>query len=112
MTFDEFWPTEEQLWLGGAETYASRLHPACLMAFAGLGVLDAEAIRRSIGGQRWRKVEPAAGTLSQIGETVVVLGYRAQAHREGSAPYRCVCTSTYVRAGAQWLLAQHQQSEE
>lgn len=41
---------------------------------------------------------------------VVVLGYAAEARREGGEPYRCVCTSTWRADDGGWKLVQHQQT--
>lgn len=112
MTFQDLWPTEEKLWLGGVEEYAQLLHSACLMAFAGVGTLDRAAVMETIGGQRWRSVSTRDAVLSEVDEDLAVLSYRAEAQRDGSAAYRCVCTSTYLRTDGRWRLVQHQQSAE
>ncbi len=112
MTFDQFWPVEETLWLSGPEDYAAVLHPCCLMAFSRVGLLSADAVLEAVRGQRWRSVTASDAVLNRINEDVIVLGYRAEALRDGSPPYRCVCTSTYIREGAAWRLVQHQQSAE
>ena len=112
MTFDQFWPAEEKLWLSGPEDYAAALHPSCLMAFSRVGLLSAEAVLEAVRGQRWRSVATSDDVLNRINDDMVVLGYRAEALRDGSPPYKCVCTSTYVRGGTTWRLVQHQQSAE
>jgi hypothetical protein len=112
MTFDQFWPVEEALWLQGSETYGAVLHTFCLMAFSKVGLLSADAVLEAVRGQRWRLVAASDAVLNRINNEVIVLGYRAEALRDGSPPYRCVCTSTYVWAGEAWRLVQHQQSAE
>ena len=48
--------------------------------------------------------------VGRAGDGVVVLGYTAEGRREGAAPYRCHCTSTYRADGGAWKLVQHQQT--
>ena len=112
MTFDEIWTLEKSLWLGGRETYAALLHPRCLMAFAEVGILDAETVIDSITGPRWREVTPSDYTIAQASADLIVIGYRAAADRPEAPTYRCVCTSTYLLSEGRWLIIQHQQTVE
>lgn len=112
MTFEDLWRVEEALWLGGPQDYAAVLHPACLMAFAGVGVLDKDAAIEAVQGPRWRSVSAQGGVLGHVRDDLVVAAYRAEAARDAGSPYRCVCTSTYLRVGDAWRLIQHQQSAE
>lgn len=112
ITFEDMWPLEQSLWLGGLEEYEALLHPQCMMAFAQIGVLDAEAIKATVQGQRWRSIQPTDASVSIVDRDLVVIGYRAEAERDGEARYRCVCTSTYTHTNGRWLLLQHQQSLE
>lgn len=112
MTFDDVWPMEQSLWLGGPDEYEAMLHPNCLMAFAQVGVLDADAVKESVRGQRWGSVSPTGTMNSAVDGGLIVIGYRAEAQRDGSPLYRCVCTTTYARVGDGWQVLQHQQSVE
>lgn len=105
------WALERRLWLEGSGIYDALLDPACLMAFPGMGVLRAADVLDSLkGAPRWASVAMADRTVGRAGEDVVVLGYTAEGFREGAAPYRCFCTSTYRRDGGAWRLVQHQQT--
>nr|WP_313391567.1 nuclear transport factor 2 family protein [Brevundimonas diminuta] len=112
MEFDEIWALEKSLWLGGPDAYAGLLHPRCLMAFAEMGVLGVEAVIESLTGPRWQAVTPSDIVIAQAANDLIVFGYRASAERADAPPYRCVCTSTYLRSGDRWLVVQHQQSAE
>lgn len=112
MTFDEIWTLEKSLWLGGREAYAALLHPRCLMAFAEVGILDAETVIDSISGPPWREVTPSDYTIAQASADLIVIGYRAAADRPEAPTYRCVCTSTYLLSEGRWLIIQHQQTVE
>jgi len=39
-----------------------------------------------------------------------VLGYIATASREGAAPWRAACSSTWARRDNEWKIVQHQQT--
>ena len=47
------------------------------------------------GALRWASVDRLDRKVGRIGDTIVVLGYKAEDRREGAEPYRCFCTSTY-----------------
>ena len=106
------WALEERFWTEGGSVYDGLLDPACLMAFPGMGVMRAADILESLkGAPRWASVEMADRAVGRAGDGVLVLGYTAEGRREGAAPYRCFCTSTYRRAdGSAWKLVQHQQT--
>ena len=105
------WSLEERFWTEGASVYDALLDPACLMAFPGVGVMRAADVLESLkGAPRWASVEMTGRAVGRAGG-VVVLGYAAEGRREGAAPYRCLCTSTYRRTdGGAWKLVQHQQT--
>jgi hypothetical protein len=105
------WELEERFWLDGPAFFGQKLHPACVMAFPGIGVIRAADILEGLkGAPRWVSVEMRDRLTSRAGERLVVLGYGAEARREGEAVYRCLCTSTYLADGVGWKLVQHQQS--
>jgi len=111
---NSLWKIEEQLWTGGADVYASRLDPACLMAFPSpTGILkDRETILQSLNGApRWTEVEMSDRILARPRESIAVLAYHAKARRPGeNAAYTAICTSTYVAREGGWRLVQHQQT--
>jgi uncharacterized membrane protein len=107
----EAWALEERFWTGRAPAFDKLLDPACLMAFPGMGVMRAADVLESLAGApRWASVEMTDRALGRAGAGVVVLGYAAEGRREGAAPYRCLCTSTYRSDGGAWKLVQHQQT--
>lgn len=111
MTEAEAWANEERLWLEGAEAYRALLHPDCLMAFPGVGILRGEGILRSLeGAPRWSAVTTEERVLARQDEETLVLAYRATGSRAGAAPYKAWCTSTWRHAPAGWQMIQHQQT--
>jgi hypothetical protein len=50
-------------------------------------------------------------TTASPASGVIVLAYRAEGRRRGSAPYRALCTSTYARKNDDWNLVQHHQTQ-
>jgi hypothetical protein len=108
---DDLWTIEHRLWLDGAEAYGELLAPRCVMAFGPMGILEDRAIVESLRGvPRWTTVEMAGQVLAQPTPDIAVLAYRAQARRDGAEPYAALCTSTYLRIGGRWRIAQHQQT--
>ncbi len=111
MRDEQAWALEQRFWLEGAGVYDGLLDPACLMAFPGMGVMRAADILESLkGAPRWASVEMTDRTVGRAGEAVIVLGSTAEGRREGAAPYRAFCTSTYRDEGGTWKLVQHQQT--
>ncbi len=105
------WALEERLWLEGSSVYDGLLDPECIMAFPGTGVMRAADILDSLkGAPRWASVEMTGRAIGRPSDAVLVLGYTAEGRRDGAAPYRCLCTSTYHRDGGTWRLIQHQQT--
>ena len=108
----DIWTIEELLWTGGTDTYRTRLAPGCMMAFHGLGVLQGEEILESLkDAPRWQSVEMTARHTSET-DGIVVISYVATGYRDGDAPHRVLCTSTWRRTGNGWRLVQHQQAPE
>ncbi len=107
----DLWGLEERLWTGGAGAYRELLAPACIMAFPGPGLMEAEEIHASIEqAPRWNAASLSDRRQVLVGDRMVVLGYRVRARRGGDADHEAFCTSTWVRAGGGWRLIQHQQS--
>ena len=112
MTDADFWEAERELWLGGTEAFRRWVPAEGLMAFADpLGILAGRAIFENVApGPRWEKVDFVDPQLRRTGSHATVLGYRMHALRPGGAPYRAICTSTYVQEAGAWWLVQHQQT--
>lgn len=107
----EAWELERRFWTTGLEFYERHLDPGCLMAFPGMGVMKSAEILASLqDAPRWTSVDLTERTIARPSEAILVLAYRATGHRNGSAPYHVVCTSTYHAAGNVWKLIQHQQT--
>ena len=105
------WILEERFWLEGSSVYDDLLDAACLMAFPGMGVMRAADILESLRqAPRWASVEMSERVFGRAGEQVIIIGYTAQGRRDGEAPYRCFCTSTYRLDGERCKLVQHQQT--
>ena len=105
------WALEERFWVAGSSAYDELLDPACLMALPGMGVMRAPAILDGLkGASRWASVQMTDRAITRAGETLIVLGYTAEGHRDGAEPYRCFCTSTYKAGRERWKLVQHQQT--
>lgn len=109
---EQLWALEERFWTGGADYYCSVLHPECLMVFAEpAGILAGDEIVEGLEqAERWIGVEMTDRLTIRPGDDAAVLAYRAEARRETGEPYRCNCSSTYLRDGERWRLVQHQQT--
>jgi hypothetical protein len=114
MSDENPWEIERRLWLDGAAAFEARLDPACVMAFpAPTGLLAGAAIVESLkGAPRWAELEMQEAHLARPADDLAVLAYRAVARREGGAPYRAWCTSTYRLDEGRWRLLQHQQTPD
>ena len=106
---DELWDCERGFWLDGAPHYERHLAPDARMVFPeSASILDAVQIMEGLeGAPRWEAVEFDAQQAIQTGDTMV-LNYRATGLRAGEAPYRVLCSSTYVRQGRDWKMLMHQ----
>lgn len=106
---EDRWAEEEAWWTMGAAEARRRTHPAALMVFDS-GILQGEAIFEALdGAPRWDSVQMTGRTVSESGDCTV-LAYRATARREDGKLHEALCSSTWVRQGAGWLLIQHQQT--
>ena len=111
MTDDQCWATEKRFWLEGPDLYETLLDPECVMAFPVVGIMRASEILDSLTrAPRWSSVVMSNSTIGRPGNALVVLGYAAEAQREGARPYRCFCTSSYRSDAGTWKLVQHQQT--
>lgn len=104
------WAQEERLWLEGATGHRALMHPDCVMAFPGAGILRGAAILQGLeGAEPWRRVTMTDRAQARHGDTMV-LAYRAEAWRGGAEPWRALCTSVWRHGDSGWQLIQHQQS--
>lgn len=107
---------ERRLWTNDADFYQATLAPGALFLFAETGPLTGEqavaAIREeNRAGRRWGAVTISGEHATPVTEDTVLLTYRADAQWQGeSGWHRALCASLYVRLGAAWKLAFHQQS--
>ncbi|MEX6506096.1 hypothetical protein [Jiella sp. M17.18] len=110
---EAIWSLERALWTEGASCFRATLAPGCVMAFAEpVGLLQGrDAIIATLeGAPRWRAVTMTDTLTANVGDTTIVLAYRACGMRPGSPDYRALCTSTYIRGDGGLLLLQHQQT--
>jgi hypothetical protein len=112
MTDAEFWAAERELWTGGPEAFRRWMAADCLMVFPEpTGILDGPAAVEAVGqAPRWQAVAFDDARLRRSGGDAAVLAYRAEAARPGGAPWRALCSSTWVRLAGAWWLVQHQQT--
>ncbi|MWD28247.1 nuclear transport factor 2 family protein [Aquicoccus sp. SCR17] len=110
-TESDIWEIERAFWLDGVNAYHAYAHAAAIMVFPDpSGILVGPEILRGLElAPRWSHVAFEGQTSTTTDETLV-LAYRALAEREGEAPYRALCCSTYAREGHRWALIAHQQT--
>jgi hypothetical protein len=108
---DTIWRLETGFWLNGRDHYDRHLATSARMVFPDpAGILANDRIIAGIeGAPRWQSVDFDAQVETRLGDTVVI-AYRATGHRNDRAPYRALCSSTYVRDGGEWKLLMHQQT--
>jgi hypothetical protein len=110
---DHLFALEEKFWTGGAEHYERNLASAAIMVFPDpAGVLVKDDHASSVGAKaRWSEVALEEHRLLELGDRAAVVTYKATARRPGSGePYVARASSAYVRDGAGWRLAFHQQT--
>jgi len=106
----ELWDTERSLWLEGVDAYDRHLATEAVMVFGPIGIMDRKAILASLkDAPRWSHVELSQRTTISPSPDVTVFAYGAEAKR-GDETYSALCSSTYLRIGQDWWLAQHQQT--
>jgi ketosteroid isomerase-like protein len=107
------WAFEESLWTASAEHYQESIDQDCLMVVPAppyvLGGQQAiEAVKDT---PRWSKVAFSEQKVSRPQEGLIVIAYKAEAEKDGAAPYTAHCTSVYRRLGHDdWKVVQHQQT--
>jgi hypothetical protein len=110
---DHLFTLEEKFWTEGAAYYQSHLASGAIMVFPDpAGVLVKDEIASSLGsGARWSDVALEEHRLLELNDRSAVVTYKATARRaDGGEPYVARASSAYVRDGAAWKLAFHQQT--
>ncbi|GAA3383779.1 nuclear transport factor 2 family protein [Cryptosporangium minutisporangium] len=118
MSSDEVTTLEEQGWRALAsgpaaalEFYERVLDDAVLMLLpGGLALDDRDTILKSMSGQPWASFELSDWRVVRPTPDTAVVAYRADAQRDGSAPYSALISSVYVRRQDGWKLTVHQQT--
>lgn len=110
---DHLFSLEEKFWTAGADYYQRNLAYAAIMVFPDpAGVLVRDEIASTLErNPRWSKVVLEEHRLLELGDDAAVVTYKATARRaDGGEPYLARASSAYVRDGAAWKLAFHQQT--
>jgi hypothetical protein len=110
---DHLFSLEEKFWTEGADYYERNLSNAAIMVFPDpAGVLVKDEIASSLKAQpRWSQVALEEHRLLELSESAALVTYKATAKRaNGDEPYVARASSAYVRDGASWKLAFHQQT--
>jgi hypothetical protein len=110
---DHLFSLEEKFWTHGADYYRRNLAYAAIMVFPDpAGVMVKDEIASSIGtNARWSQVAPEEHRLLELSDRAAVVTYKATARRAGGGErYVARASSAYVRDGAAWKLAFHQQT--
>ncbi len=113
MDDDRVWAFEESLWTGDADHYRESIDPACVMVVPQPPfVLESDAAVAAVSATpRWDAVAFSDGHIVRPQEGLIVVGYKAEARREGHDGYVAWCTSTYRRLEHEvWKVVQHQQT--
>jgi hypothetical protein len=107
---DDILDLERALWLEGPDRFRALMAEGCVMVFPPpAGILRAAAILDGIAGPRWVRVAMDDVVRADV-ENAAVLAYRAEANRAEGAPYRALCSSTWIRAAGGWRILAHQQT--
>lgn len=107
------WGFEESLWVGDAEHYHALVDDECQMVLPTPPyVFSGGQAKQAVSDTpRWTRVALSERQVSRPQEGIIVIAYKAEAEREGVAPYQAHCTSTYRRlAHDEWRVIQHQQT--
>lgn len=113
MEDQRIWAFEESLWTGDAEHYRACVDDCCVMVLPTepFVLSGDEAIAAVIDTPRWSSVELTDRKVMRPQEGLIVIAYKAEAAKDGKAPYQAYCTSTYRRLShEEWRVVQHQQT--
>lgn len=109
---ERIWAFEESLWLGDADHYRALIDTQCVMVLPSEPhVLTAEAAIAAVAATpRWSAVRFSEQTVQRPEEGLIVIAYRAEVSREGTAGYSAWSTTTMRRRGHEdWVVVQHSQ---
>jgi hypothetical protein len=110
---DHLFSLEEKFGTESAGYYRDHLAYAAVMVFpepAGVLVKD-EIVSALDKAPRWSQVALEEHRLLELSDAAAVVTYKATAMRvDGGKPYVARASSAYVRDGAAWKLAFHQQT--
>ena len=70
----------------------------------------ADSLQAIAQAPRWTEAAFSGTQTLQPADGLVLLVYAVEARRDGQAPYRAWCSSTYLRTPAGWRLLLHQQT--
>ena len=107
------WAFEESLWTGDAEHYRELIDNECVMVLPELPFVftGEQAIKAVADTPRWSKVTFSEQQIMRPQEGLIVIAYKAEATREGSADYTAFSTTTMRRLEHDvWRVVQHQQT--
>jgi hypothetical protein len=109
---DQLFSLEERFWTEGPDYYRRHLAYAAIMVFPDpAGVLVKDEIAPSLERKdRWSQVTLEEHRLLELSDRAAVVTYKATAKRPDGQPYVARASSAYVRDGAAWKLAFHQQT--
>ena len=107
---DDLFRLEEKFWTEGADYYARHLAPAAMMVLPEpAGVLVKDEIASSLRSARWSEVSLEEHRVLELSDGSALVTYKATAIRGNEPSYVARASSAYVRDGAAWKLAFHQQ---
>lgn len=113
MDDERVWAFEESLWTADAEHYRESIDSDCLMVLPNppFVMSGEQSIQSVVETPRWSKVTLSDRKVARPQEGLIVVAYKANAEKQGAAPYEAYCSSTYRRLGhEEWRVVQHQQT--
>ena len=113
MEDERIWAFETSLWTADPQHYRESIDEHCVMVLPATPFVLAgsAAIQGVIETPQWTEVELSDRKVMRPQEGLIVIAYKANAAKEGAAPYEAYCTSTYRRLGHDdWKVVQHQQT--
>ena len=106
----DVWALEEQLWTGGRAAYDGAISPEAVFAFP-TGLMAGNGFVAGLpDAPGWASVAMNERSEGTPANDVRVIAYAALGTRPDGTTFRALCSSTYVRAGDGWHLAQHSQT--
>lgn len=112
MDDQRLWEFERDLWVGGAETYETKVAEDVVMALPARPFLyDRRAAIEAVKATpHWDTVEFEDKRVERHQEGLIAIAYRVKA-AQGEKSYHAACTSTILRLGHDnWVVIQHQQT--